>query len=145
MLLPDGARSVTGGIVHFWTGIILSAEVRRQQQEDEHSAENTGNTNHGDLCILSPAANLLSFDPHCVRQQKRPGFCRAAVVRTGLLSCHRNRIPLGDYFLRVIRKGARLRQQFERLDHLGVGFRSYLQPFFLSEGIDEQLRLDVRA
>src|ERR1019366_1836148 len=62
-----------------------------------------------------------------------------------LATDRRSRVSFGNHLPGVVGQGARLRHQLQRLDHIGIGFRPHLQTFFLSEGIDKDFALEIRA
>src|SRR5581483_6046161 len=70
-------------------------------------------------------------------KRKRPGSLRAFIT-TNSLPVHRMwRSPLRHNLPGVIRQRFRLRQQIERLGHLGIGLGSHLKTSLLPKSIDE--------
>jgi hypothetical protein len=54
-------------------------------------------------------------------------------------------VSLGNHLPGIVRERARLGHQVEGFDHIRVGFGPDFQTFFLAEGVDEKLALEVRA
>src|SRR5579884_122438 len=69
-------------------------------------------------------------------------------MRTPRLKCDLSRkiaaVSFGDNLLGIFCQGTRLRHEIKTLKHFGIGFRSYLQAFFLPESVDKNLALNIR-